>query len=72
MGANVTLAAMVIGVLNAQAGWSLAVVLPLTLVAGAAVGLVNAFFIVYVRIPSLVVTLATASLITGLVQWMSD
>ena len=50
VGATVTLAAMVIGVLNAQAGWPLAVVLPLTLLAGAVVGLVNAFFIVYVRI----------------------
>ena len=72
VGANVTLAAMVIGVLNAQAGWSLAIVLPIALGAGMIVGLVNAFFIVYVRIPSLVVTLGTASLITGLVQWMSD
>ncbi len=46
VGANVTLAAMMIGVLNAQAGWPLVVVLPLTLASGAAVGLVNAFFIV--------------------------
>ena len=71
VGANVTLAAMIIGVFNAKAGWPLDVVLPLSLASGAAVGVVNAFFIVYVRIPSLVVTLATASLITGVVQWMS-
>lgn len=72
VGATVTMAAMLIGVLNVQAGLSLAIVLPLALLSGLIVGLVNAFFIVYVRIPSLVVTLGTASLITGVVQWMSD
>jgi ribose transport system permease protein len=32
---------------------------------------VNAFFIVYFRIPSLVVTLGTASLVSGIVLWLS-
>jgi ribose transport system permease protein len=49
-------------------GW----VILLALVSGLAVGLVNAFFIVFFRIPSLVVTLGTTSLITGIVQWMTN
>ncbi len=71
VGAMVTLSAILIGVLNVWAeipiGWTLAI----TLLAGALVGAVNAFFVVALRIPSLVVTLGTASLITGLVQWLS-
>jgi ribose transport system permease protein len=72
VGANVTLAAMIIGVLNAQLGVALSLAIPAALLGGLALGLVNAFFIVYVRIPSLVVTLGSASVVTGLVQWMSD
>jgi len=55
---------------------ALALIVPLTCgdydLSGVLVGVVNAFFIVYVRIPSLVVTLGTASLVTGFVQWFSD
>jgi ribose transport system permease protein len=47
-------------------------VLLIALGAGALIGAVNAFFVVVLRIPSLVVTLGTASLITGLVQWISN
>ena len=71
-GANVTLSAMMIGVLNVNLGWPIEVVLPLALLSGGLVGAVNAFFIVYFRIPSLVVTLATASVVTGMVQWISN
>lgn len=72
VGATVTLSAMLIGVLNAQQGLPIGWVIAIALAAGAFVGAVNAFFIVYFRIPSLVVTLGTASLISGIVTWLSN
>lgn len=72
VGANLTLSAVTIGVLNAVYQVPIGFVIPIALLAGIAVGLVNSFFIVYVRIPSLVVTLGTTSIITGLVQWMTN
>lgn len=72
VGANLTLAAVTIGVLNAVGGMPIGAAVLIALAGGAVVGLINAFFIVYVRIPSLVVTLGTTSIITGLVQWMSN
>src|SRR6476660_2665594 len=55
VGATLTLSSCVIGVLNVWAGMPLVPVLLLALLSGVVVGLVNAFFIIYVRIPSLVV-----------------
>ncbi|MBP0617409.1 ABC transporter permease [Jiella mangrovi] len=72
VGATLTLSSCVIGVLNVWAGLPILLVVLLALLAGLVVGLVNAFFIVYVRIPSLVVTLGTTSLMTGIVQWMTN
>ncbi|WP_136684313.1 ABC transporter permease [Falsirhodobacter xinxiangensis] len=72
VGATLTLSAVTVGVLNAVMGLPLGVAVLAALAGGVAVGLVNAFFIVYVRIPSLVVTLGTTSVITGLVQWMTN
>lgn len=72
VGATLTLSSCVIGVLNVWQGLPIGLAIGLALCAGAAVGLVNAFFIIYVRIPSLVVTLGTTSLITGIVQWMTN
>ncbi len=72
VGATLTLSAVTIGVLNAIYHIPVAFVLPIALAVGVLVGLANAFFIVYVRIPSLVVTLGTTSIITGLVQWITN
>lgn len=72
VGAVVTLAAMIIGVLNVWHSLPIGITLLVALAAGLGVGAVNAFFIIYFRIPSLVVTLATASLISGIVQWVSN
>ena len=71
VGATVTLSAILIGAINVWHHMPIGWVIPLVLLAGALVGAINAFFVVVVRIPSLVVTLGTASLITGLVQWIS-
>lgn len=44
------------------AGWSLAVTVPMFLVAGAALGLVNALLIIHGRIPPVIATLGTLSI----------
>jgi ribose transport system permease protein len=71
-GATVTLSAVILGVMNVLHQQPIGLALACAVAAGAGVGAVNAFFIVYVRIPSLVVTLGTASVVTGFVQWFSD
>lgn len=72
VGATLTLSSCIIGVLNVWGGVPIALALLAAVLAGVVVGAVNAFFILYFRIPSLVVTLGTTSLMTGLVQWMTD
>jgi ribose transport system permease protein len=72
VGATLTLSAVTIGVLNVIYQMPIGVVVPIALLVGVIVGLVNALFIVYVRIPSLVVTLGTTSILTGIVQWMTN
>src|SRR6476661_9420360 len=72
VGATLTLSSCVIGVLNVWAGMPLLLVLAIVIVIGAIVGLVNALFILFFRIPSLVVTLGTTSVMTGLVQWITN
>ena len=72
VGATLTLSASIIGVLNVWHHMPILLVLVIVLAAGAFVGLFNALFIIYFRVPSLVVTLGTTSLMSGLVQWMTD
>jgi ribose transport system permease protein len=72
VGATLTLSASMIGVLNVWHHMPILLVLVVVLAAGAVVGLFNALFIIYFRVPSLVVTLGSTSLISGLVQWMTD
>src|SRR5205823_4388461 len=71
VGATMTLASSLIGVLNVWYSVPIIVALLIALLSGAVVGGVNALFIVYFRIPSLVVTLGTTSLMSGIVQWMT-
>ena len=72
VGATLTLSAVTVGVLNALYHVPVGLVIPIAILAGVVVGAVNAFFIIYVRIPSLVVTLGTTSVMTGLVQWITN
>ncbi len=72
VGAVMTLSSCLIAVLNAWMGLPILLCLFLSVLAGVAVGLFHAFFIVYVRIPSLVVTLGSTSLISGIVQWFTN
>lgn len=72
VGATLTLCSGLIGVLNVWEGLPIGVVIVLALLVGVLVGAVNAFFIIFFRIPSLVVTLGTTSLMTGIVQWVTN
>jgi ribose transport system permease protein len=72
VGATLTLSSSMIGVLNVWHHIPILLVLPIVVLAGVAVGLVNALFIIYFRVPSLVVTLGSTSVMSGLVQWMTD
>ena len=72
VGATLTLSSAVIGVLNVWMHMPILLVLAIVIVIGAIVGGVNALFILFFRIPSLVVTLGTTSVMSGLVQWITN
>lgn len=67
-----TLSAMVFAVLNVDYGWSIWPALIATMLTGVAVGFVNAFFILFFRIHSLIVTLGTGTFLHGITLWISD
>jgi len=66
-----TLSAMIIAVLNAQRGWPVGIAMLVSLAVAVVIGIVNAGFILYFRIPSLIVTLGTGTFINGVVLWIS-
>ncbi len=66
-----TMSSMVIGVFNAQMGWPILPVLVLSLAVGALIGAINAFFVLYFRIHSLIVTLGVGTFVNGVILWMS-
>lgn len=72
VGATLTLSASMIGVLNVWGHVPIGLVLVLVLASGVIVGLVHALFIIYFRVPSLVVTLGTTSVMSGIVQWITN
>jgi ribose transport system permease protein len=72
VGATLTLSSSVIGVLNVWHHMPIGIVLLIVLGLGLLVGLMNALFIIFFRVPSLVVTLGTTSLMSGIVQWITD
>ena len=70
--ATMTFSAALIAVLNAWNGVPIEICILISVAMGISVGLVHSLFIVFFRIPSLVVTLGTTSLISGIVQWMTN
>ncbi|MEO2038299.1 MAG: ABC transporter permease [Martelella sp.] len=68
VGATMTLSSCLVGVLNVWYGIPILSCILFALAVGVIVGLFHALFIVYFRIPSLVVTLGSTSLMSGLVQ----
>jgi ribose transport system permease protein len=65
------LSQMLIGVLNTRHDVPIAVLIPICLLAGAVVGLVNGGFVVLFGIDSLIVTLGVGTLLSGLVLLIS-
>jgi ribose transport system permease protein len=69
--AVLTFSAMLLVILNAKLGWPLWGAFLVCVGMGVAIGLINAFFILFFRIHSLIVTLGTASIIQGMILWVS-
>jgi ribose transport system permease protein len=66
-----TLAAMVVALLNVDHGWSVGWAIAVAVLAGALVGLVNGAVVVLLRADSLIITLASGSVVSGVVLWIS-
>ena len=71
VGSMMGLSGMLIAVLNAQHGWPLALAILVALAAAVLVGLFNGAFIVYLGVDSLIATLGSGTVISGLVLWLS-
>ncbi len=69
--ANLTFASMIVAVMNGLNGQPIALAVLVALLVGLVTGVVNAGFILYFRIPSLIVTLGTGTFINGLALWIS-
>jgi ribose transport system permease protein len=67
-----TLSSMTIAVLNVGHGWPIGAAIAVAILIGGVVGVVNAFFTLYFRIHSLIVTLGTGTFLHGLTLWISD
>ena len=66
-----TLSQMLIGILNVRHGWPVGLAIVFAVAISAVIGLINAVFILFFRIPSLIVTLGTGTFINGVVLWIS-
>jgi len=66
------LSSMLIAVLNVKLGWSIAPSILIALLVGGLVGAVNALFVLYFGIHSLIVTLGTGYFINGIILWISN
>jgi ribose transport system permease protein len=69
---TLTLSAMVIAILNVKNGVPVAVAVAVAVLIGAVIGATNAFFILFFRIHSLIVTLGVGYFINGVVLWVSN
>ncbi|MCW2751051.1 MAG: Monosaccharide transporter rane protein family [Aeromicrobium sp.] len=72
VGGTVALSSMTIAVLNGQHGWPIVAAVVVAILAGVVVGLFNGLVITIFGIDSLIVTLGTQTVLSGLVLWMSN
>lgn len=70
--AVLTLSAMVVALLNVEHGWPVGWAILAAVAAGAAVGLANGALVVLLGLDSFVITLGTATFVSGIVLWISD
>ncbi|MDR6100529.1 ribose transport system permease protein [Agrobacterium larrymoorei] len=72
-GASVlTMSSMLIAVLNVKYGWPIGPVIIVAVLSGAVIGAINAFFVLYFRIHSLIVTLGVGTFVNGMILWVSQ
>ncbi|GAA4228437.1 ribose transport system permease protein [Sagittula marina] len=64
--------AMFVAVSDVNWGWGVGWSVVVVLVIGALIGAVNAFFVLYFRIHSLIVTLGLGTFLNGMTLWISD
>lgn len=69
---TLTMSCMLIAVLNVKLGWPIVPVLVVALASGVIIGAVNAVFVLYFRIHSLIVTLGVGTFVNGLILWVSN
>lgn len=69
---TLTMSCMLIAVLNVKLGWPIVPVMLIALASGVVIGAVNAFFVLYFRIHSLIVTLGVGTFVNGLILWVSN
>lgn len=69
---TLTMSCMLIAVLNVKLGWPIVPVLLVALASGVIIGAVNALFVLYFRIHSLIVTLGVGTFVNGLILWISN
>lgn len=72
VGSVLTLSAMLIAVLNARLGIPIVPSILMAVAAGTAVGVLNAVLIVGVGIDSIIATLGTGTLVSGVALWVSN
>jgi ribose transport system permease protein len=72
VGGIVALSAMTVAVLNGKDGWPIGAAIAVALVAGVVVGLFNGLVITIFGIDSLIVTLGSQTILSGLVLWVSN
>jgi ribose transport system permease protein len=69
---TLTMSCMLIAVVNVKLGWPIVPVILIALLSGIVIGAVNAFFVLYFRIHSLIVTLGVGTFVNGLILWVSN
>jgi len=72
VGGVVALSSMIIAILNGQHGWPITAAIVVALAAGILVGLFNGCVTTIFGIDSLIVTLGTQTVLSGLVLWISN
>jgi ribose transport system permease protein len=70
--ANLTLASMIVALLNVDHGVNIFLAILVALAAGAVIGIINGGLIVGLGINSFITTLGTSSIIAGVVLWISE
>lgn len=66
------LSSMLVAVLNVELGWTVAGAAFMALLVGGAIGAINAFFILWFGIHSLIVTLGVGYFVNGVILWVAD